>query len=265
MKQSGGEDPNLAVLPTPELAGQLRIVLCRPAGSRNVGSVCRAVRSMGFSQLHITGRAKEDFVRSEVQTMALQSVCVFDNAIFNPDLEPAVRDCSLIIGFTRRRGSRRKYFSALLEQLAERIRQTPGKIAVLFGNERTGLSDQELQCCHLAAHIATHPNHSSLNLSHAVQIVLYELTRTESRTSAFQAVDEQTLTRLSREITDDMNSMGLRDRLGNQRTEIFLKDIFARAALSPAEADRLRRIFQTMSHYAKSCPHKTRSNHEVKS
>ncbi|WGK69205.1 RNA methyltransferase [Candidatus Haliotispira prima] len=242
----GLKDSNLKPLCTPEEAERIKVVLCRPDGSRNVGSVCRAMGSMGYSRLYIVGRDKKFFNRGEVGSMGVNSAQLFDNAEFLPGLDRITADCSLVIGLTRRRGSRRKYFSIVPYQLCERVTQTRGRIALLFGNERIGLDDEELRYCNLACHIPTHPQQPSLNLSHAVQIILYELSKLQGHNSGLTPLTQEEVGRLSMELTGDMQAMGLEDRLGNQRTEVFLRDILSRAGLSDREGQRLQRMFHTL-------------------
>lgn len=239
----------LSPLETPKDSSRIKVVLCQPEGSYNVGSVCRAMRSMGFDQLYITGREKSFFQQSAVELMAVSSYPLFEKARFAPDLSNVVQDCSTVVGLTRRRGSRRKYFSLVPEQLAERISTTEGNIALLFGNERVGLNDEELSYCHLACHIPTHPAQPSLNLSHAVQLILYQISRLQKVESGLTPISYPQTEQLSIELTEDMIAMGVHDHLQNQRTEVFLRDILARAQLSPKEALRLKRIFTTMRYH----------------
>ncbi len=237
---------DLKPLRTPEDARRIRVVLCRPCGSRNVGSVCRAMGSMGYSTLSIVGRAKESFQRSQVAAMGVTSAYLFDEAQFLPTLDSITADCSLVVGLTRRRGSRRKYFSLTPDQLSRRIAHTPGPVALLFGNERVGLNNEELGYCNLACHIPTHPQQPSLNLSHSVQIILYELSKLQNHNSGLSPLSQREVTGLSVQLTQHMRAMGLVDRLGNQLTETFLRDILSRARLSRRESQRLLRMFQTL-------------------
>ncbi len=240
------QDPNLKLLRTPQESHRLKVVLCQPDGSRNVGATCRAMGSMGYSQLYIVGREKAFFNHEQVATMGLNSSHLFEQAHFLPTLESIVADCSIVVGLTRRRGSRRKYFSITPEQLGQRIASTPGNLALLFGNERVGLNDEQLSYCNLACHIPTHPQQPSLNLSHAVQIILYELSKLQEHQSELTALTQTELSQLSGVLIEHMQSMGLTDKLGNQRTQNFLHDILSRATLSQREGQRLLRMFETL-------------------
>ena len=181
--------------------------------------------------------------------MGLNSAHLFDSAVFlepEASLSQITADCSIVAGLTRRRGGYRKYFSMRPDELRERISSTAGLVALLFGNERSGLSDEELRYCNLACHIPTHPQQPSLNLSHAVQIVLYELSRLQEQTPEQMPLNQVEIGRLSEELCEHMRAMGLHDTLGNQRTELFVRDILSRATLAAREGQRLQRIFQTL-------------------
>ena len=79
---------------------------------------------------------------------------VLEGAVIYEDLREAMEDAVLIAGTTRRRGRNRKYFTLFPEQLGQRIASIgAGTVAVLFGNEETGLTDEELKLCHLAVTI----------------------------------------------------------------------------------------------------------------
>lgn len=159
---------------------RLRIVLVRPKESRNVGAACRAMKCMGFTDLSLILDGIID--PSQASALAHYAGDVLDNAAVYTDLRPAIQDAVLVAGTTRRRGKRRKYFSLFPEQFAERVAaMKTGSVAVLFGNEDTGLTDEELALCHVAVTIPTSAEFQSLNLSHAVQIICYEVLRALSR------------------------------------------------------------------------------------
>jgi len=149
---------------------RVRVVLCRPEGALNVGAVCRAMKSMGFRDLYLVSPAQFD--DEQVYRMAIHARDLYENAVVTDSLEDALKDTALSAGITRRRGAKRKWFSILPEELAEKSASLESGItALVFGNERTGLDDNELNCCNIACHIPTSPDFPSLNLSHAVQIV----------------------------------------------------------------------------------------------
>ncbi len=235
------------------------VVLCRPEESRNVGSVCRAMKNMGFSDLRIVGK-KEDFDEVQVKTLALGAFDIWEKASFFPPdvsgLEAAVSDCSVAAGTTRRKGKRRKAFGLTPEQFSSNIKASASgaKVAVVFGNERTGLTDEELDVCSLSVSIPTSPDFGSLNLSHAVQVILYVLSRDfDSVPRGYEPVPLSRLKTAVAGMAEDIKRIGLYKYAGGEDNARFLEEIFARAVLSEKELRRLEKLFHKIS-YIKNPP-----------
>lgn len=230
------------------------VVLCRPEESRNIGSVCRAMKNMGFSDLRVVGD-RDDFNENQVKTLALGAFDVWENASFFPPdvsgLAAAVSDCSLAAGTTRRRGKRRKAYGLSPEQFASNIVATHsgGKIAVVFGNERTGLTDDELDVCSLSVSIPSNPRFASLNLSHAVQVVLYVLARSfDSVPRGYEPVPLSRLKSAVAGMAADIRRVGLYKYAGGEDNARFLEEVFARATLSERELRRLELLFHKIAY-----------------
>ena len=108
------------------------IVLCRPEESRNVGSVCRAMKNMDIHNLRIVGK-KEDYDEEKVSVLSVHAFDLWQNAHFFSSITEASADCTWICGTTRRRGKNRKDWLLLPEEFAERYSNIPeGKVAIVF-------------------------------------------------------------------------------------------------------------------------------------
>jgi len=152
----------------------LRFVLVRPSHPGNIGAAARAIRTMGFSRLVLV--QPQHFPDREATALAAGADDVLGNAIVVPDLVSAIADCELVLGCTaRRRGVALEELSP--RSAASRALAAPpaAEVAIVFGNERTGLENDELMRCHAAVHIPSDPSFSSLNLAQAVQVLAYEL------------------------------------------------------------------------------------------
>jgi tRNA/rRNA methyltransferase/tRNA (cytidine32/uridine32-2'-O)-methyltransferase len=151
------------------------IVLCRASEPGNVGAVCRVMKNMGLSRLRMV--APGSLVETPLVNRAIHAEDVWRDALFFDTLADATSDCSLVVGTTRRRGRKRKNVTLEPRALAGWLARNhiPASVALVFGNERTGLTDDELNFCNLASHIPVSDAFPSLNLSHAVQIYAYEL------------------------------------------------------------------------------------------
>jgi TrmH family RNA methyltransferase len=206
------------------------------------------MKNHGFTDLAIVTGQSLDL--DEAARLAVHATDVLDNAVIVPDLETAIESSSVVAGVTRRVGQKRKLVSFSAHQLATLPAVESGApISVVFGNEQSGLSDEELLRCTMAVFIPTDPACPSLNLSHAVQVVAYELyvagvrdgVRTPHRPLAVDALDRSVDT-----IIDSLASIGYNAQDGPQGMRALLREIFGRAALMPREATRLERLFHTL-------------------
>ncbi len=226
---------------------RVHIVLCRPEGALNVGSVCRAMKSMGLKKLTIVSPAPFD--NDEVFQMAIHAREIYENACVTASLSEALAGTVLSAGITRRRGVRRKWFSVLPEELAEKAASLDsGNIALVFGNEQSGLSDEELKQCNIACHIPTSPEFPSLNLSHAVQIVTSAFYRQSigSFSGGYNPIPREELDELVVVIHDSLDAMNYFKGADGLHTDRYFRDILARAGLSIREARHLEKIFRKL-------------------
>lgn len=224
------------------------IILCRPEESRNVGAVCRAMANNGLKNLRIVGK-KQDFDEERVRILAIHAAPIWEKAEFFDSITDAAKDCVLCAGTTRRRGKKRGKL-LLPEELSETVSPitNDGKIAVVFGNERTGLEEEELDECTMGVTIPSSAEFGSLNLSHAVQIISYHLFRKSleegkkiSRGSV--PVSLERLDKTVREIADSLQKIGFFKVTGRPDMEKFWTDLLSRAAISESEAVYIEKVF----------------------
>ena len=158
-----------------EPATRLRIVLVGTQHPGNIGSAARAMKTMGLSRLVLV--APEHAPNAESSALAAGADDVLAAAPIVATLAEAIADCRLVLGCSAR--SRRIALDELLPRdAATRALNevaSGSEVALVFGRERTGLSNDELQLCHAAVHIPANPDYSSLNLAAAVQVLSYEL------------------------------------------------------------------------------------------
>jgi tRNA/rRNA methyltransferase len=206
------------------------------------------MKCMGMTSLAIVPDGLLD--PRQARTLAHYAADVLDEARVYADLREALAGAVLVAGTTRRRGRNRKYFSVFPEQLGERVASLrSGTVAVLFGNEDSGLSDEELSLCNLAVTIPTAPSFPSLNLSHAVQVVCYEIFRslTAERLTPYTPIAMETLDELVSVITRSLAGIGFFTQVGPEQMGVYFKDILARAALSGNEAKHMGVIFRKIA------------------
>lgn len=158
-----------------DAAARVRIVLVGTQHPGNIGSAARALKTMGLSRLELV--APERYPHREAEALAAGAADVLQAARVSPALADAVADCRLVLGCTARdrRIALRQWTPREAAAQAAAVARDGGEVAVLFGRERTGLENDELQLCHAAVHIPANPGYSSLNLAAAVQVLAYEL------------------------------------------------------------------------------------------
>lgn len=149
----------------------IRIVLIETSHSGNIGSAARAMKTMGLTQLYLVSPKSVD---EQSYALSAGAEDVVKNAVIVESFDDAVKDCSLVIGTSARL---RHLQNTLIEprECAEKVASHVGNVAIVFGRERIGLTNDELLNCHYHLTIPANPDYSSLNLAMAVQLVSYEL------------------------------------------------------------------------------------------
>lgn len=153
----------------------IRVVLVNTSHPGNIGGAARAMKNMGVSRLVLV--QPQDFPSAEAVARAAGAVDILDGARIVGTLEEALEGCSLVLGTSARDRhipwpllDPRECATACMEQLEQ-----AGEVALVFGREDSGLSNDELQRCHFHVHIPSDPEFSSLNLATAVQVLTYEV------------------------------------------------------------------------------------------
>lgn len=160
-------------IPPEQLLSRIRVVLCRPSHPGNIGAAARAMKTMGLSSLCLV--TPKQFPDPEADTRATGAVDVLAGARVCASLDEALAGTVFAVALSARRRDLgpepRQARDAVPDLLAMAGR---GEVALVFGNETVGLSNDELQRCQVAATIPTNPDFSSLNLGAAVQVLCYE-------------------------------------------------------------------------------------------
>lgn len=153
----------------------IRIVLVGPLYGGNIGSVCRAMANMGLSDLAIADARPVDM--NEARMMACHATEILESRTEYPTMADAVADCGLVMGATARLGLYRQHAKTPREWAPHALKTAAGgsRVAMVFGREDNGLSNEELALCTQIIQIPTTREHSSINLAQAVMICAYEL------------------------------------------------------------------------------------------
>ncbi|HEX7370936.1 MAG TPA: RNA methyltransferase [Rhodanobacteraceae bacterium] len=153
----------------------IRFVLARTSHPGNIGSAARAIRTMGFWRLSLV--APQRYPDPQVEAMAAGADDVLANLMLADSVPAAVAGCTRVYGLSaRRRGVSLPELDprGAMDEIVPLLRQG-NEVALLFGNERSGLDNEELSVCHAMIRIPSAEDFSSLNLSQAVQVMAWEL------------------------------------------------------------------------------------------
>jgi tRNA/rRNA methyltransferase len=178
-------------VPAPPEFDHLRVVLVDARNPLNIGAAARAMSNFGFLRLRVVN--PYDRAYREARS-AVGAASVLAEAEEFGTVAEAVADCTLIVGTT---GIGQRVVQHPLQRLQEGAplilqRLASGNVALLFGSEKFGLSNEDLVHCHWLLHIPTRDEHRSMNLGQAVAVCLYELARDAAVSSAVEAlVSEQ--------------------------------------------------------------------------
>lgn len=152
----------------------IRVVLVSTSHPGNIGSAARAMKTMGLETLYLV--SPQHFPHPKAVEMATGAADLLDKAIVVPTLAEAIADCGLVVGTSAR--SRTIPWPMLSpRQFAEKAisEAALSKVAIVFGQEQSGLTNEELHHCHFHLQIPCNPDYSSLNIAAAVQVIAYEL------------------------------------------------------------------------------------------
>ena len=162
---------------------RLCVVLVSTRNPLNIGAAARAMSNFGFSSLRVVNPYEPSFREA---SSAVGGAAVLSNAQQYSSVADAVADCALVVGTTAAHNRELNHPLKLLSDGARLIRKRlmSGRVALLFGSEKRGLSNHDLSHCHWLLHIPTREEHVSMNLGQAVAVCLYEIVRDSKKVLA---------------------------------------------------------------------------------
>jgi TrmH family RNA methyltransferase len=229
-------------------SSDIRIVLVAPSHPGNIGAAARAMKNMGLSTLVLVN--PRQFPHPEASARASGADDVLQAACIVPSLAAALAGCGYVTATTAR--DRDQYFRVLdVRAAAARLvaESSRAPAAVVFGAERSGLSNEELEMAHALIRIPASPQYASLNLAMAVQVVAYELYRAHAAAPplalplAAPLASTQEMERLYVHFAEVLEGIDFRDRTQNG-THLMtrIRRLLQRAELDQNEVNILRGI-----------------------
>lgn len=237
----------------------IRIVLVNTTHPGNIGAAARALKNMGLSRLVLV--APKQFPADKAVWRAANALDVLEAAQVVETLDEALLDCTLIIGTSAR--ERRIPWPLLTpRECGDRAVGEAGKaqqVAIVFGREDRGLTNEELHKCHFHVHIPSNPDYSSLNLAAAVQVICYELrvsqlAADEGKTLHFDdwdmpPADHQALEHYYAHLQETLETLGFIEQDNPRQTVTRLRRLFNRVRMDQMELNILRGMLTSIQNY----------------
>lgn len=226
----------------------IRVVLVATSHPGNIGSAARAMKTMGLSRLYLV--TPQTYPDRRANDMAAGADDVLANAVITNTLAEALQGCQLVLGTSAR--PRDIALEGLSPAETAELIVTEGsgtEVAIVFGREHAGLTNEELLHCHYHIHIPSDPTFSSLNLAQAVQIMAYEIRMRALMPVAQSSMREgdpiamaDEVERLHQHLEEVLVEINFLNLSNPKRLQQRLRRLFNRAKLESMEVNILRGI-----------------------
>ncbi len=221
----------------------LRVVLVRTRNPLNIGAVARAMSNFGASHLRLVQPYEASFREAR---SAVGAAKLLAHSLQYATVAEAVADCRLVVGTT---AADRRELQHELRHLQDggsvirrRLRTAP--VALLFGSEKVGLSNDDMSHCHWLMRIPTRAGHGSMNLGQAAAVCLYELARTSTVSGKLANKAKQELADAADAANADAASM---DRLTHLLLDVLNASGYVKPRVAVATEEKLRRLVRRMN------------------
>jgi tRNA (cytidine32/uridine32-2'-O)-methyltransferase len=233
----------------------IRIVLVNPSHPGNIGAAARAMKTMGLKHLYLV--APKSFPNVNATAMAAGADDILAKATVVSTLAQALQGTKIAFGTSARERALALVTHNPKEAASIITRENKANnIAVVFGRENNGLTNEELGMCNYHIHIASNPDFSSLNIAQAVQLIAYEIKEAGSAiNTTFSSKEElatnEEIQNFYEHLKQALVSIKFLNSGNEKRIMAKLKRLFNRAKLEETEVGILRGILTTIKSYEK--------------
>ncbi len=220
----------------------IRVVLVEPIYQGNIGSVARAMKNFGYTNLVLVNPCK---LEGEARAMASHARDILEGALVTSSFDDAVKGSNLLIGTTGvsslKEGEHIRLPLYTSRELKEKLKEYRGIASIIFGRENHGFRNDELKNFDMLITVPTSEIYPIMNLSHAVTVVLYELSELGGGNNPLaDGFDLQLLYGHLEELLEKIDYPFHK----KNKTSLMLRRIFGRAGLTPREVQTLRGIIR---------------------
>ncbi|MEW8070368.1 MAG: RNA methyltransferase [Candidatus Thiodiazotropha endolucinida] len=229
----------------------IRIVLVDTSHPGNIGAAARAMKNMSLRQLHLV--TPRHYPHQEATSRASGADDLLNDARVAGSLDEALSGCRLVVGTSARTRSIDWPIITPREAAAKLVQEARlGDVALIFGRERSGLTNSELDRCTFLVHIPTNETYSSLNLGAAVQILAYEIYLAQQQEATIDSDSQRDLATADmlqgfhEHLTQALGDIGFTDPRQSQKLLRRLRSLFQRARPDKDEINIMRGILSAM-------------------
>lgn len=225
----------------------LRVVLIAPRNPLNIGAAARAMSNFGFLKLRVVNPYEVAYAEAK---SAVKASAVLEASEQYATVAEAIADCTLVVGTTAVGHRQLQHPLRRLEYAAREIRagMETGRVALLFGSEKFGLSNEDMARCHWLTRIPTRAEHESMNLGQAVAVCLYELIRDEQAAThepvRAQPAKAEDIERIATLLTEALQLSGYIKDLTAESGEQKLRRMLLRLQLTNGDANAWLGMFR---------------------
>ncbi len=240
------------------------IILCRTQHPGNIGSISRSMANFGYTRLVLVDPPRGWRQDHDLLNMSNGYIEKLENILVVDSLGELSGEFGGLIGFTRRAGANRPVLGELEDAVAHVVEtKQPERFGLVFGNERTGLSTEELAHCDSLYTIATTKEHGSLNLAMAAGVVMYQLAYSAKSIQPYAdgsdlkpepLIPTSEVNQRTNELLDTISHTQIFDNGKDQRShaEVYLRKILMRARLTGFESRWLQRMSMRLQAHLRS-------------
>lgn len=221
----------------------LSVILVEPEGEENVGMIARAMKNFAFDSLiMVNPKATRSMA---MRSRAMHSWDIIEKSTTVKSFEEAIKGFDFVVAASAKvfdgRNTTRKFFT--VREMATNLAGVDGSIALVIGREPSGLSNEELRMCDAVVHIPTHTKYNSLNISHAVAILLYELSNLTP--SSTRKLDRKEFDYFLNEFEAIASDPDLKLRNPENSVKCF-RNVLGRSFVSNVELKGIRSVISTL-------------------
>ena len=228
----------------------IHIILVEPSHPGNIGSSARVMKTMGIDKLSLV--RPKSFPHPDAVSLAAGADSVLEECQVYESLSDALQTAQFVLGCSARKRTlhHEVYSPEAAAQLC--LNQTNQEIAIVFGNERRGLTNEQLQLCHAQICIPTHQTYRSINLAQAVQIISYVFAQAYHKnppivpTTVDTPASFQELENFYQHLDQTLEQLGFFQRPDPKPTQVKLHHLFKRCQLKQTEVAMLRGLLSSI-------------------